>query len=51
MRLLSFALGLLVLKLFLPEIVSAFAGLLLQLITLLSETLAGVQSAGLTGQF
>ena len=51
MRLLSFALGLLVLKLFVPEIVSAFVGLLLQLITLLSETLSGVQVANMTGQF
>lgn len=49
MRLLSFALGLLVLKLFIPEIVSAFAGLLLQLITLLSETLSGIQASGLAG--
>jgi hypothetical protein len=41
-RVFLFALGLLALKLFFPELVSAFVGLLLQIITLLSETLSGV---------
>ena len=43
MRLLSFALGLLVLKLFVPELVSAFVGLLLQLIAIVSGSVSGVQ--------
>jgi len=41
-RVFLFALGLLVLKLFFPEFVSAFIDLLLQIITLISETLSGI---------
>ena len=41
-RVFLFALALLVLKVFFPELVSAFIDLLLQIITLVSETLSGV---------